>query len=64
MLDAPRPEVNAAVDTCKTAGIRTMMITGDHPLTARAILGTILLQLAVVYIPLLRWRSLPEGAIR
>ncbi|WP_310482442.1 cation-transporting P-type ATPase, partial [Chamaesiphon sp. VAR_48_metabat_403] len=37
MLDAPRPEVRAAVDTCKTAGIRTMMITGDHPLTARAI---------------------------
>jgi P-type Ca2+ transporter type 2C len=37
MLDAPRPEVRAAVATCKTAGIRTMMITGDHPLTARAI---------------------------
>jgi P-type Ca2+ transporter type 2C len=37
MLDAPRPEVRAAVDTCKTAGIRTMMITGDHPLTAGAI---------------------------
>jgi P-type Ca2+ transporter type 2C len=37
MLDAPRPEVRAAVATCKTAGIRTMMITGDHPLTAMAI---------------------------
>jgi P-type Ca2+ transporter type 2C len=37
MLDAPRPEVRAAVATCKAAGIRTMMITGDHPLTARAI---------------------------
>ncbi len=37
MLDAPRPEVRAAVATCKTAGIRTMMITGDHPLTAIAI---------------------------
>lgn len=37
MLDAPRPEVRAAVATCKTAGIRTMMITGDRPLTARAI---------------------------
>ncbi len=37
MLDAPRPEVRKAVATCKTAGIRTMMITGDHPLTARAI---------------------------
>jgi P-type Ca2+ transporter type 2C len=37
MLDAPRPEVRAAVATCKAAGIRTMMITGDHPLTAMAI---------------------------
>jgi P-type Ca2+ transporter type 2C len=37
MLDAPRSEVRAAVDTCKAAGIRTMMITGDHPLTAQAI---------------------------
>jgi P-type Ca2+ transporter type 2C len=37
MLDAPRPEVRAAVAICKAAGIRAMMITGDHPLTARAI---------------------------
>jgi P-type Ca2+ transporter type 2C len=37
MLDAPRPEVRKAISTCKAAGIRTMMITGDHPLTARAI---------------------------
>jgi P-type Ca2+ transporter type 2C len=37
MLDAPRPEVRTAIATCKAAGIRTMMITGDHPLTARAI---------------------------
>jgi P-type Ca2+ transporter type 2C len=37
MLDAPRSEVRAAVATCKAAGIRTVMITGDHPLTAEAI---------------------------
>jgi P-type Ca2+ transporter type 2C len=37
MLDAPRSEVRAAVATCKAAGIRTVMITGDHPLTAQAI---------------------------
>ncbi|MEO0834811.1 MAG: cation-translocating P-type ATPase, partial [Cyanobacteria bacterium J06642_3] len=37
MLDAPRPEVKAAVKRCLTAGIRPIMITGDHPLTAMAI---------------------------
>ena len=37
MLDAPRPEVQQAVQHCHRSGIRTMMITGDHPLTALAI---------------------------
>lgn len=37
MLDAPRPEVRDAVAKCRTAGIRPVMITGDHQLTAKAI---------------------------
>jgi Ca2+-transporting ATPase len=37
MLDAPRTEVREAVAKCRSAGIRPIMITGDHQLTAKAI---------------------------
>lgn len=37
MYDPPRPEARAAVERCRDAGIRVVMITGDHPRTALAI---------------------------
>jgi len=37
MIDPPREEVGSSIDECKSAGIKTVMITGDHPATAYSI---------------------------
>lgn len=36
-IDPPRPEVFGAIKACRVAGIRIIMVTGDHPQTAKAI---------------------------
>ena len=33
LMDPPKPGVNQAIATCRSAGIRVFMITGDHPIT-------------------------------
>ena len=37
MIDPPRPAVPDAVSKCRSAGIKVIMVTGDHPITAKAI---------------------------
>ena len=37
MIDPPRPEAKSAIAICEEAGIRAVMITGDHPVTAQAV---------------------------
>ncbi len=44
--DPPRPEAHAAIAACRQAGIKVIMITGDHPLTARSIAELVGLRLA------------------
>jgi len=39
IIDPPRKEVKAAIHKCYTAGIRVVMITGDHQVTANSVAG-------------------------
>ncbi|MGD8396655.1 MAG: cation-translocating P-type ATPase [Candidatus Eiseniibacteriota bacterium] len=60
MADPVRPEAVEAIRTCRAAGIRTIMITGDHPLMARSIAG----QLGMLSGPLGDDDAAPDGAHR
>jgi Ca2+-transporting ATPase len=65
IADPPRPEAIAAIAAARGAGIRTVMITGDHPLTARAIASEMgILQPGEPPEELVHARATPEDKIR
>ena len=64
LLDPPRPEVKAALAASRTAGIRTIMITGDHPLTARTIAEQIGLDGNTRVLTGPELEALPDDALR
>ncbi len=41
LADPPRPEARSSIEACRAAGVRPIMVTGDHPLTAQAIAAQI-----------------------
>jgi Ca2+-transporting ATPase len=41
LADPPRPEARPSIEACRAAGVRPIMVTGDHPLTAQAIAAQI-----------------------
>jgi Ca2+-transporting ATPase len=41
LADPPRPEARPSIEACREAGVRPIMVTGDHPLTAQAIAAQI-----------------------
>ena len=64
MIDPPRPEVADAVAICKEAGIRPVMITGDHVLTAKAIARQVgILQEGSAAVTGQQLSEMPQGAL-
>ncbi|WP_271007710.1 cation-translocating P-type ATPase [Paucibacter sp. B51] len=62
--DPLRPEVPEAIAQCRAAGLRVLMITGDHPATARAIAGQAGLDVAQPAITGPELAQLSDGALR
>ncbi len=63
LIDPPRPEVAAAIGECHAAGIRVIMMTGDHPATARAIAAQVGLGAAVDLITGEQMDALGDGEL-
>jgi len=63
LLDPPRPEVPQAVRDCHTAGVKVVMVTGDHPLTAASIARKIGLITLPTRDVLAKERGIPKEAV-
>ena len=63
-VDPPRPEVPAAIAECRSAGVRVIMMTGDHPATARAIAGQVGLSERAEVITGAEMATLDDAALR
>ena len=63
LMDPPRDEVPAAVASCLSAGIKVVMVTGDHPLTAQAIARKIGLITQPTRDLLAKQRGVPENQV-
>lgn len=64
LADPPRPEVPAALAECRRAGVRVIMMTGDHPATARAIAQQVGLSERPDVITGAEMEALDEGSLR
>jgi len=64
LADPPRPEVASALQECKRAGVRVIMMTGDHPATALAIARQVNLSERPEVITGAEMESLPDTALR
>ncbi len=64
LADPPRPEVPAALAECRRAGVRVIMMTGDHPATARAIAQQVCLSERPDFITGAEMETLDDEALR
>ena len=63
-VDPPRPEVPAAIAECRRAGVRVIMMTGDHPATARAIAREVGLSERAEVVTGVEMAALDDAALR
>jgi len=64
LIDPPRAEVPAAIAQCRAAGVRIVMLTGDHPATARAIAARVGLSERAAVVTGAELAALDDAALR